>query len=102
MYQSNTWSIPNVGEIGQIEDTASGQVLGLMEDATLTGTEVVMEPKDDPITDHQQWLRSTPTQGHFTLKNLASGTYLMGVDSGSATIAGNNLSMFLNEAIWID
>ena len=62
------------------ENCISGQVLGLMEDATLTGTNVIMEPKDDPGTDHQLWLRSTTTpptpQGYFTLKNVASGTFL--------------------------
>ena len=62
------------------ENCISGQVLGLMEDATLTGTNVILEPKDDPGTDHQLWIRSTTTpptpQGYFTLKNVASGTFL--------------------------
>ena len=60
-----------------------------MEDATLTGTDVLMEPKDDPTTDHQLWLRSTDTQGHFTLKNVASGTFLtsrFSDESGIATL----------------
>ena len=68
-------------------------MLGLTEDATLTGTNVIMEPKDNPSTDHQLWLRSTtipPTpQGYFTLKNVASGTFLtskFSEESGMATM----------------
>ena len=75
------------------ENCTSGQVFGLMEDATLTGTHVILEPKDDPSTDHQLWIRSTTTpptpQGYFTLKNVASGTFLtsrFSEDTGMASM----------------
>ena len=62
--------------------------MGLYEDALLSGTQVTLEPKRSPDTDHQLWLRSTTTNGHFTLKNVASKIFLTGPNSVSAIIAG--------------
>ena len=92
-YQSNSWIIPNITEIGHIEDDTSGQVLGLYEDALLSGTQVTLEPKRFPDTNHQLWLRSTTTNGHFTFKNVASKTFLTGPNSVSSIIAGMHLKI---------
>ena len=84
IYETKTWTLPEEGVVGPIEDTASGRVLGIMED----GTEVILEAKAQPITDKQGWLRGTTINGHFTLKNQASGNFLTGVNSKSTIHAG--------------
>ena len=46
LHLANTWTLPSEGEEGNIKDVSSAQVLGLSNDATDTGTEVVLEDKD--------------------------------------------------------
>ena len=46
MHLSNTWILPAEGAEGNIKDDSTGQVLGLSNDTTASGTEVVLEAKD--------------------------------------------------------
>ena len=46
LHLANTWTLPSEGEEGNIKDVSSAQVLGLSNDATDTGTEVLLEDKD--------------------------------------------------------
>ena len=88
IYGAKTWTLPQEGVVGPIEDTASGEVLTIKKD----GNEVILEVKEQPITEEQGWLRGTTIMnGHFTLKNQASGNFLTGVTSDSAIHAGNNI-----------
>ena len=46
LHLAKTWILPSEGEEGNIKDVSSEQVLGLSNDATDTGTEVLLEDKD--------------------------------------------------------
>ena len=50
----NTWILPTEGEEGNVKDVSSGQVLGLLDDATVTGTEVVLEATDLSFSGENQ------------------------------------------------
>ena len=53
-----TWNISDFGsEYTYIEEISSGQVLTLKYGSEENGTEVVLGPKNDPITEDQKWER---------------------------------------------
>ena len=53
-----TWNISDFGsEYTYIEEISSGQVLTLKYGSEENGTEVVLGPKNDPITRDQKWER---------------------------------------------
>ena len=55
---NKTWNISDFGsEYTYIEEISSGQVLTLKYGSEENGTEVVLGPKNDPITEDQKWER---------------------------------------------
>ena len=58
----------------------------------LKGTNVILEPKEDPIADRQKWKRSTPDpedpEGWFTLQNPTSERYLTAISALDTIISG--------------
>ena len=89
------WNLPSEGYEGHIEDQASGDVLGLWNDATALGTMVGLEPKDQPQSNEQKWVRGlADTNGWFRLKNPCSGRVLSVQTFSCAIIAGNKFSCF--------
>ena len=73
-----SWTIPAEHAEDYIEDQVTGQVLGLKDDSTVCGTEVIWESKDIPISVYQKWLRIPfpNTIGTFTMINPYSGKTL--------------------------
>ena len=64
---ANTWILPSEGEEGNIKDVSSEQVLGLSNDATDTGTEVVLEDKDISLLGKLSF-----NEHHFSLTSEAA------------------------------
>jgi hypothetical protein len=65
------------------------QALGLMDDATIKGTKVILETRDEQKRVGQEWFRSKlDSEGWFTLKNPISGRYLTAASNISTTITG--------------
>ena len=96
-HQEKSWKIPTEGYDGQIEDQDSGEVLGLWNDATVLGTMVGLEPKDQPLSDEQKWVRGiADADGWFRLKNPCSGRVLS-VQTFSCVIIAGNMFLFLKE-----
>ena len=88
------WNLPSEGYEGHIEDQASGDVLGLWNDATALGTMVGLEPKDQPLSDEQKWVRGiADVNGWFRLKNPCTGKVLS-VALSSMIITGKKCFMF--------
>ena len=71
------WTLPPEGVEGYIKE-ANGQVLGIKNGSTVSGTEVVLQAKNETIRDDgQMWLRGpADSYGWFTLKNTKSGKLL--------------------------
>ena len=87
-----TWNIPANNTEGNIE-AASGQVLGLKEDATAIGTEVILEESDS--SDHQLWLQEMGDDGYFTLKNKVTEKFLTATSSSEMAIQGAQVGTYL-------
>ena len=76
-FQNETWVLPSVGSEGNIEHNTTGQVLGLKRDRTKSGTRVVMESRDKPISEEQTWLIGEKDEnGFFVITNPKSGFVL--------------------------
>ena len=73
-----SWTIPAEHAEDYIEDQVTGQVLGLKDDSTDSGTEVIWESKDIPISVYQKWLRIPFPNiiGTFIMINPYSGKTL--------------------------
>ena len=69
-----------MGKEGYVEDKATGKVLGILNNDTVSGTEVLLMEKVKPITDGQKWSRlSVLSPGflqRFALINSYSGKAL--------------------------
>ena len=69
-----------MGKEGYVEDKATGKVLGILNNDTVSGTEVLLMEKNKPITDGQKWSRlSVLSPGflqRFALINSYSGKAL--------------------------
>ena len=77
------------GAEGNIEGISSNQVLGLKDDATETGTEVILEAIDS--TDQQIWSvdsESVEYEEFFTLKNKITQKILTAKSETMMTIEG--------------
>ena len=74
------WKIPDMGKEGYVEDKATGKVLGIINNDTVSGTKVLLMEKIKPITDGQKWSRlSVLSPGflqRFALINSYSGKAL--------------------------
>ena len=82
--------LPAEGVTGPITIFRSAPYLGLSNDDTADGTEVIFEGNIG--SDHQTWERSADgadgcTAGHFTITNKGSGTLLTKIsDTGNLLI----------------
>ena len=69
-----------MGKEGYVEDKATGKVLGILNNDTVSGTEVLLMEKVKPITERQKWSRlSVLSPGflqRFALINSYSGKAL--------------------------
>lgn len=68
-----------------------------MDDATIKGTKVILETRDEQKRVGQEWFRSKlDSKGWFTLNNPISGRYLTAINSNSTAITGkvNNSYLF--------
>ena len=77
------------GAEGNIEGISSNQVLGLKDDATETGTEVILEAIDS--TDQQIWSVDSESEDYeefFTLKNKITQKILTAKSETMMTIEG--------------
>ena len=77
------------GAEGNIEGISSNQVLGLKDDATETGTEVILEAIDS--TDQQIWSVDSESEEYeefFTLKNKITQKILTAKSETMMTIEG--------------
>ena len=63
-------------------------VLGLKNNATIDDTEVILEAKDDTISDNQKWLVVFEFDGWFKLINTLSGRFLTAANATSLLISG--------------
>ena len=89
MYQNKAWSIPSECYDGNIEDQDSGDVLGLLDDATAHGSKVVLEDKARTLIDGQRWVRGVADKtGWFKLKNPFSGRVLTSQTPSILIISG--------------
>ena len=62
-YQDLKWSLPDEDTEGCVEDQDSGKVLTILDD------KIVLEDKDDPLSDRQKWFRGVKDEdGWFSLK----------------------------------
>ena len=76
--------LPAEGATGPITVFRSAPFLGLSNDDTADGTEVVFEANDG--SDSQTWKRTDKTTDCFTLKNDLSTTFLtLNSDGGTLT-----------------
>ena len=93
IHQDKAWNIPAEGHDGNIEDQDSGEVLGLLNDATHLGNLVVLETKDMALRDEQTWIRKVADANNwFRLKNPCSGRVLTAQTSNHLTIGGMYMS----------
>ena len=68
-------SIPAEGTVGYIE--TYDKVLGVLNQSTAAGARVVLESKQNPISEGQKWYKTTiDSDGWFTLTNPNSGKNL--------------------------
>ena len=77
------------GAEGNIEGISSNQVLGLKDDATGTGTEVILEAIDS--SDQQIWSVGSVSEeydGFVTLKNKITEKFLTDKSETMMTIEG--------------
>ena len=76
-FMGKQWTLPHEGVKGYIQESA-GEVLGIKSGSTVSGTEVVLQAKNESIrNDGQMWLRGpADSYGWFTLKNTKSGKLL--------------------------
>ena len=77
------------GAEGNIEGISSNQVLGLKDDATESGTEVILEAIDS--TDQQIWSVDSESEDYeefFTLKNKITQKILTAKSETMMTIEG--------------
>ena len=82
-YSDKVWNLPSEGEVGIIEDQASGKVLNILEE--INGTEVILDDKTEPISDGQKWVRGKANAEHwYTLTNVKSGKVLTALNQASA------------------
>ena len=78
-FYNGDFVLPGVGQIGYIEASQEGSVLGLRNDTFSKETVILEEKKDenDPMVDEQKWLRCEPdTNGYFKLKNVKTISFL--------------------------
>ena len=82
-----------------IRDSATSQVLGIENNANLTGTKVILEANDgDNESSYHYWIRSvSDSEGFFTLTNSGTGKVLTVLDSG-VVISGMYVS-FLKRVV---
>ena len=87
-----SWTIPAEHSEDYIEDQVTGQVLGLKDDSTVSGTEVIWESKDIPISVYQTWLRVPFPNiiGTFIMINPYSGKTLTVIEGGYKFIIKGN------------
>ena len=96
MYQDKVWNIPAESYNGGIEDQDSGDVLGLLDDATVHGSKVDLQDKMRSLSESQRWTRGTADRsGWFKLKNPLSGRVLTAQTSSTLTISGTVKSRVL-------
>ena len=89
MYQDKTWNIPAESYDGGIEDQDSGDVLGLLDNATVHGSKVDLQDKMRSLSESQRWTRGIADRsGWFKLKNPLSGRVLTAQTSSTLTISG--------------
>ena len=60
-YEELTWILPKEGTEGCIEDQTSGKVLAFQEN------EVILEDKEDPISNKQKWNRGISDENGWFL-----------------------------------
>ena len=79
-----SWTIPAEHTEDYIEDQVTGQVLGLKDDSTVSGTEVIWESKFIPISIYQKWQRIPFPNiiGTFIMINPYSGKTLTVKEGG--------------------
>ena len=89
MYQDKAWNIPAESYDGGIEDQDSGDVLGLLDNATVRGSMVDLEDKTRALSESQRWTRGIADRsGWFKFKNPYSGRVLTAQTSSILTISG--------------
>ena len=89
MYQDKEWHIPAESYNGGIEDQDSGDVLGLLDNATVHGSMVDLQDKMRSLSESQRWTRGIADRsGWFKLKNPLSGRVLTAQTSSTLTISG--------------
>ena len=89
MYQDKEWHIPAESYDGGIEDQDSGDVLGLLDNATVHGSKVDLQDKMRSLSEGQRWTRGIADRsGWFKLKNPLSGRVLTAQTSSTLTISG--------------
>ena len=72
-----------------------GLALGLVNDATASGTKVVFEARDPGATG-QLWIRGPKDKdGYFFLRNQKSMKYLTSSTSTDSIIAGNPITLYI-------
>ena len=89
MYQDKKWHITAESYDGGIEDQDSGDVLGLLDNATVLGSKVDLQNKMRALGESQRWTRGIADRsGWFKLKNPLSGRVLTAQTSSTLTISG--------------
>ena len=89
MYQDKAWNIPAESYDGGIENQDSGDVLGLLDNATIHGSMVDLQDKMRSLSESQRWTRDIADRsGWFKLKNPLSGKVLTAPTSSILTISG--------------
>ena len=89
------WNVPVEGEEGIIENQMSAKILGLKNNDTASGTEVVWQTKDESISVSQKWLRVKSSgfgfgdqSDWFTLVSSLSGRVLTTSEEQKLIITG--------------
>ena len=89
-YDFKKWNIPNEGQNGTISERSTSKVLGLKDNSTKFGAEIILQIKVNS-SPFQLWHRSKMTaSGYFSLRNPISGRYLTAQSSEKLNIYGNH------------
>ena len=87
LYFNKKWKIPDIDQLGTIEDQKSGKVLSLTSYRTVG----LIDKENVMHEDHRNWKRTKPdANGWFRLKNYTRIRFLCIRRNSSLTVAGNH------------
>ena len=73
-----------------------GQALGLSNDETASGTQVVKQPKADAATEQIWIVGKKDTNGYVAVRNQKAGMFLTATSANVLTIKGTQFSLSNN------